>query len=218
MNQTLENEGRFWVRDALSESDLSLFDEVSKYNSNAGSRLEWSNALAKVTGALSKLNDLVQDVLPEAKPVRFVSFNKTSKMNWSLPWHQDRVIAVRDKVETKGFINWSNKSGVWHCEPPITILENMFFARVHLDAATKLNGCMEIAIGSHKYGKILSQDTERIVAKLPKEICIANRGDILFVKALTLHRSTESESKSPRMTLRIDYSDQKLPETLDWKY
>lgn len=218
MKQDLEDEGRLWVRGALSEQDLQLFDRVSLGMSNVGRRLEWSDSLSKAIEASSRLNYLAQSVMTGAKPVRFVSFNKTSKMNWALPWHQDRVIAVKEKEGHEGFINWSNKSGVWHCEPPIDILENMVFARVHLDAATKANGCLELAIGSHKYGKILSKDTNAIVSKLPKETCIAERGDILFAKVLTLHRSIGSTSMSPRRALRIDYSNHNLPEPLKWAY
>jgi len=218
MEQVLENEGRLWVREALTEHDLSLLVKISKLEAVAGSRLEWSDILAEAAGTSSKLNDLAQTVLPNAKPVRFVSFNKASSLNWSLPWHQDRVITVKDKVDVKGFKNWSQKAGLWHCEPPTKILEKMIFARVHLDDSDKYNGCLEVLVGSHKYGKIISTDIEKIVAELPKEACIAKRGDVLFVKALTLHRSQASYSQSSRRALRVDYSNHDLPHPLAWQY
>jgi len=206
MEQVLEDEGRLWVREALNEHDLNLLVTASKTKAVAGNRLEWSDTLAKAAGISSKLNDLAQTILPNAKPVRFVSFNKASSLNWTLPWHQDRVIAVNDRVDVKGFENWSQKAGLWHCEPPTKILEKMIFARVHL------------LVGSHKYGKILSEDIEGIVAELPKEACIAKRGDVLFVKALTLHRSQASSSQSSRRALRVDYSNHDLPHPLAWQY
>jgi len=152
MEKVFEDEGRYWVRGALSSRDLKLLDQVSSKEQLAGSRLEWSELLVEAAGISSNLNLIAERVLTGAKPVRFVSFNKNSKTNWSLPWHQDRVIAVKGKVEKDGFINWSQKAGQWHCEPPTEILEKMVFARIHLDASDETNGCLELSIGSHKHG------------------------------------------------------------------
>jgi len=136
--------------------------------------------------------------------------------NWALPWHQDRVIAVNTKIDHNGYINWSQKSGIWHCEPPTDLLDNMFFARVHFDDCQEDNGCLQVALKSHKYGKILATDIYKTIATLDKELCSAKRGDILFVKALTLHRSLSSQSSLPRRALRIDYSATTLPSPLRW--
>ena len=52
----------------------------------------------------------------------------------------------------------------------------------------------------------------------PVEICDARRGDLLFVKALALHRSSSSSAPSGghRRALRIDYSSEELPFPLEW--
>lgn len=68
------------------------------------------------------LNALVQQFLANARPVRVIAFNKSETNNWTLPWHQDRVIALRERVDTQGFTNWTNKAGIWHAEPPIELL------------------------------------------------------------------------------------------------
>ena len=34
---------------------------------------------------------------PNARPVRVIAFNKTEGNNWTLPWHQDRVVALRER-------------------------------------------------------------------------------------------------------------------------
>lgn len=39
----------------------------------------------------------------DARPVRAILFDKTPQANWSLGWHQDRTIAVRERRETCGF-------------------------------------------------------------------------------------------------------------------
>jgi len=212
----LETEGRFWVRKALNKNDLDILAKSPHINSSTGNRFNRPDLSPEVLRVLKIIDDLAQEILPNAKCVRLISFNKTSQTNWSLPWHQDRVIAVENKFETPGFDNWSQKSGLWHCEPPIEILEKMMFARVHLNDSDETNGCLEVALGSHKSGKVLSRDIANTVAELNIESCIARRGDILFAKALTLHRSGASRSKSPRHALRIDYSNQTLPNPLKW--
>ncbi len=211
-------EGRLWIRGALSESELSYFDESLNSVLAPGNRLARSDALLRATGETSRLSYLVRGFTKDAKPVRFVAFNKTPDTNWSLPWHQDRVIAVREKSEVEGFSNWSRKTGIWHCEPPLNILEKMIFVRVYLDSTDEKSGCLEIALGSHKYGKVLSKNTERIVSALPHELCVAKRGDVLLVKALTVHRSALSHSISTRRVIRIDYSQCILPTPLEWNY
>ena len=55
-------------------------------------------------------------------PLRAVGFNKSSDENWSLPWHQDRIVAMPRKDPDPRFKNWSRKSGIWHCEPPPDML------------------------------------------------------------------------------------------------
>jgi hypothetical protein len=42
----------------------------------------------------------------KARPVRAMLFDQSANANWSLGWHQDRVIAVKQRVETIGFENW----------------------------------------------------------------------------------------------------------------
>ncbi len=43
------------------------------------------------------------------KLVRAIYFDKTSEANWSVAWHQDKTIAVKEKVNIPGFEPWSIK-------------------------------------------------------------------------------------------------------------
>ena len=216
-NRTFENEGRLWVRKALNENELKTLIETLDIDSKIGARFNMLDVPTKTKEVLRKVNTLADDILPNAKLVKLTAFNKiSSKTNWALPWHQDRCIAVQEKISAKGFYNWSKKSGIWHCEPPLKFLEKMIFARVHLDKSDESNGCLELALGSHKYGKILSNNIGKIITDIEHEVCIAKRGDILFVKALTLHRSQLSQSTFPRKALRIDFTNQDLPSPLNW--
>lgn len=215
MNQEFEATGRIWRRSALDEDALKAFEAIMPATHAVGGRLPQTASFADICHPVTQLVDLL---LEAARPVRCVTFNKAQGTNWALPWHQDRVIAVAAKSAQPGYANWSQKSGTWHCEPPLPILQNMIFARIHLSDTNAENGCLELSLGSHKRGKILSEDIAAVVSEHPAELCTAKRGDILFVKALTLHRSKASQSGLPRNTIRVDYANNRLPNGLAWAF
>lgn len=205
----LEQEGRVWFRRALSHAQLATLDTATSTGGKPGERIVALDRLEEV-------NALAAQLLPNARPVRVVAFDKTAANNWTLPWHQDRVVALREHVETPGFTNWTNKAGTWHAEPPIELLERMIFARIHLDAADTENGCLQLALGTHARGKIAAADAGAIATASRIENCIAQRGDVLFAKALTLHRSSPSRTSAGRRAIRIDYCAEQLPTPLEW--
>lgn len=201
-------EGRAWFRRALSDSELRALDAACDTGAAPGQRL--------LLEAPAALNALAAQLLPSARPVRVVAFNKTEANNWTLPWHQDRVVALRERVETPGFTNWTNKAGIWHAEPPVEFLERMIFARIHLDPADTENGCLQLALGTHSRGKTAAADAEAVANAAPIENCIAERGDVLFAKALILHRSAPSRTSVGRRAVRIDYCAEAPPPPLEW--
>lgn len=209
--------GRIWHHDALSSSELTELDRVCAMGDAPGARIARRD---DVMAALAPVSRLARALMPCAQPVRVIVFNKSEAENWALPWHQDRVIAVRERADMSGFDNWTRKSGIWHVEPPIDVMARMIFARIHLDAATSENGCLEIAPGSHGLGKVADSSVAGVVQQAGQavELCVAERGDILFAKALTLHRSRASQSATSRRAVRIDYSADKLPAPLQWEF
>jgi len=215
-NIELENTGRFWFRQAIPEAELCKIEEVPLKSYRPGTRLKLNEPLAHALRADGVLATFIERLLPNSHPVRLVSFNKQITTNWSLPWHQDRVIAVAQKRSVEGFSNWSQKAGVWHVKPPIDLLERMMFARIHLDDCNISNGCLQLAIGSHKHGLVRSEDAATLASLGRIEDCIAKRGDVLVAKALTLHRSLSSNIESSRRALRVDYANFDLPMPLSW--
>lgn len=205
--QTFEDTGRVWLRGALSETDLRPLDQACALGAKAGARLSQRGlapTLAKLSGLLS------------AKPVRIVAFNKSKGANWGVPWHQDRVVAVQARHEVEGFSNWSQKAGVWHCEPPLAVLERILFVRVHLDDTDADSGAMEIARGSHGAGKVSATEAAEVAVRYPLEACTAKRGDVLLLKMLTLHRSGSATQATSRREVRIDFASFALPTPLNW--
>lgn len=212
----LEEQGRVWMRGLLDESDLSLLDRACTLEAVPGERLDWSAELISAVGDNSRLTGAARTLLAGVSPVRILIFNKSSSVNWNVPWHQDRVIAVKERYELEGYGAWTRKSGVWHVEPPLEILQEMFFARVHLDDNDSANGCLEVGLGTHSFGRIAAKAAQETAEKAEVEASVARRGDVLFVKALALHRSSPSTRSGNRRTLRIDYSARALPAPLQW--
>lgn len=212
----LEELGRFWFRQALTEPELRDLERASRTAGRPGLRLNWSEAFERALGSKSEMSELVESLLPNARPVRLVAFDKTPNANWAVPWHQDRVLAVASRHELNRYSNWARKAGVWHVEPPIEILSQMVFARIHFDDADASNGCLELALGTHKFGLIPSAQATNVAKAAKIESCVAKRGDVLFVSALTLHRSATSQSVQNRRALRVDYANFELPPPLDW--
>jgi Phytanoyl-CoA dioxygenase (PhyH) len=214
--QAFEQDGRTWFRAALGDGDLAALDKACRLGAAPGARLGWRDGLLGLLGYTSRLTTLARTLLPRAIPVRIVIFNKSPDLNWQVPWHQDRVISVREKHDVASYDRWTKKAGIWHVEPPLDLLRGMIFARVHLDDTDTANGCLELALGTHARGRVDAQDAAAVAGASPCEVCEARRGDVLFVKALTLHRSKSSQQQSDRRTLRIDFCAESLPPPLAW--
>ncbi len=214
--QGIEREGRVWFRNAVAAGALAVLDGECPVANAPGMRLAWNDRLSEAIGAASPMTRLARTLLPGAVPVRLVAFNKSAQANWLVPWHQDRVIAVREKHAIEGFRNWTKKAGLWHVEPPIDILQGKIFARVHLDDTEEENGCLELALGTHAFGRVDTAEAKKRVQSATLDICRARRGDVLFAKALILHRSRPSKRPTDRRALRIDYCAGRLPDHLAW--
>jgi hypothetical protein len=204
-----------WLRNALDDHELAALDKITEAGGRPGGRLDW--AQPEAAAALAPVTDRIRaNALPGARLTRVVWFNKDASANWGVPWHQDRIIAVAARQELQGFTNWSQKAGIWHCEPPVEIFATMRFVRVHLDDCNAENGAMEIALGSERTGGVPESAAAETAAGFPSELCTAERGDIQILPMLVLHRSRPSQSATPRRALRLDFASQSLPPPLEW--
>lgn len=148
--------------------------------------------------------------------VRAIYFDKSPDNNWFVTWHQDRTVAVSDRFEMEGWGPWSLKSGAWHVQPPIEVLEKMITIRVHLDSATTSNGCLKIARGSHRLGLLASDGVLEQIDKNRVEYCEALAGGAVVMRPHVLHASEKSISNAPRRVLHFEYSIYQLPEGIAW--
>lgn len=152
----------------------------------------------------------------EPLPVRAIYFDKSPDANWLVAWHQDLTITVREHIEAEGFGPWSVKDGVSHVQPPVSLLEKMLTIRIHLDDADESNGALRVLPGSHRRGRLSSDEIQRIRAGGKEVLCAAMAGDALLMKPLLLHASSRSTSHRHRRILHIEYAAFDLPGGLCW--
>lgn len=196
--------GYIWVRKAIPFGMIDEIPLTSERSPNISKDLIDACTLA------------IEKYQPDAVPVRSILFNKSSTENWSLGWHQDRVICVQERIAVPGFSLWSKKSGAWHCEPPEEVLKRMIFAQIYLDDVTQEDGPTEILAGSHAFGKLKQNEIDKVRKTESLIPCLAKKGDVLVCNYLMLHRSTKSRSGKSRRILRIDFANFSLPSPLVW--
>jgi hypothetical protein len=136
---------------------LPHFDAIQ--SDHAGSRgFELGDDVIELISGRGPLGMLAdQSAGRAARPVRVLFFDKTTSVNWAVPWHQDRTVAVKQRVDMAGFGPWSIKDGVTHVEPPVAILEHMLTLRVFVDDCGEDNGPLEVVKGSHRFGRLASK-------------------------------------------------------------
>jgi ectoine hydroxylase-related dioxygenase (phytanoyl-CoA dioxygenase family) len=143
-------------------------------------------------------------------------FDKTPETNWSLGWHQDRTIAVKQRAAVEGFEIWSVKGGMLHVEPPFELLSSMVTLRVHIDPAPASNAPLLIAPSSHKLGRIADDDVRDVVRRCGIVSCLAEPGDIWLYATPILHASEAAVAPVHRRVLQVDFSVEQLPGGLEW--
>ncbi|QOD62445.1 phytanoyl-CoA dioxygenase family protein [Polaribacter haliotis] len=143
-----------------------------------------------------------------------IYFNKPSKSNWFVSYHQDLSISVKNKTEEQGYSSWTNKKGQLGVIPPLKILENSVTFRIHLDDADKTNGCLKVISKSHNKG-IIRVDTNFNANNEGQEVtCNIAKGGIMLMKPLLLHASQKSISENDRRVIHLEFCNQEIP--MEW--
>jgi len=162
-----------------------------------------------------KIVDWLTDLLGDsAGLVRGLYFDKPPEQTWALPWHKDRLIAVRDQViDAAGYSRPRLRMGVPHSEPPVEVLESMLTLRIHLDDVTDENGPLQVLPGSHRTGKDLR------IEEFKPTVITCQAGDILAMRPLLAHCSGSSapECRRHRRILHLEFSGMStLPGDVQW--
>jgi len=213
----LDPDGLVLLPGLLTSDELAgLHRHLSAPTGTAGVRIFGNPALAKWLKRGS-VGGAARAILGEkVRPVRAILFDKIPEANWSLAWHQDRTIAVREQAEVPGFAHWTVKGGVTHAEPPFPIIETMLTARIHLDPVNENNAPLLVAPGSHRLGRITESEISEIVERCGTVECVASEGDVWLYRTAILHASERSRTDARRRVLQVDFSGVELPGQLEW--
>jgi hypothetical protein len=182
-----------------------------------GVRVSASRPLRPFLGPEGTIGALAASILGEAcRPVRLILFDKNPERNWSLGWHQDRTICVRERRDVPGFGPWTVKHGMHHVEPPFDLLARMVTVRIHLDDVPADNAPLLVAPGSHRLGRIREDMIEAAVQRCGIVACTARAGDVWLYSTPILHASERARRPAQRRVLQVDYSADELQSGLDW--
>jgi ectoine hydroxylase-related dioxygenase (phytanoyl-CoA dioxygenase family) len=201
------------LMERLDRSHALQYEKQEPFDFNLITRISFVEDLAHS----HRLISLVKQVIGEnAFPINAFVLDKTQNNNWGLDWHQDLKIAVKRKIETNGYYNWTIESGITHTIPPREILEKRLSVRIHLDDCFIENGAILIAPKSHQYGIIKNKAEVEKITRDKVLYCEIAKGGIMFLTPLLLHKSPYATTNKKRRILQIDYAGSPLPNGLEW--
>jgi ectoine hydroxylase-related dioxygenase (phytanoyl-CoA dioxygenase family) len=206
------------VLDAAAVTELvkSVSDAVGPGGYAKRNLLQSVPAVQRLAAA-PEIRALVQPVLgPQAFPVKGLLFDKTPTANWKVAWHQDTMIAVRERMPARGFGPWSVKDGVPHVQPPADVLAGILTVRVHLDDCGTDNGPLRVLAGSHRAGIMSAESIETWREAHPAVTCTVDRGGVLLLRPLTLHASSAATAPRHRRVIHLEFAAGPLPGGLQW--
>jgi hypothetical protein len=219
MALALDQDGAELFADAADAATLAAVEAALAElpAERAGLRLFGVEGLGALLAPSGRIGALAAAVLGvRTRPVRAILFDKSPTTNWSLAWHQDRVMAVKDRVEVEGFGPWSRKHGALHVAPPFELLAGMLTLRLHLDPVGPGNAPLLIAPGSHRLGRVAEPDIPEAVARCGTYACLAERGDAWLYATPILHASERAAEPRRRRVLQVDFAAHDLPGGLEW--
>ncbi|HYE18323.1 MAG TPA: phytanoyl-CoA dioxygenase family protein [Tepidisphaeraceae bacterium] len=174
-----------------------------------------SSPTVRTFAGTTPVRSLVDAVAPGAAPVRAILFDKTGDANWTVPWHQDRSIAVRRRADVDGFGPWSEKAGVVHVQPPPAILREMLTLRFSLDPCDTDNGPLRVIPATHH--RILDQrEVADAAGRGPETLCTTAAGGVVLMRPLILHASSPARRVGHRRVLHVEFGPPTLPGGLQW--
>ncbi len=162
----------------------------------------------------ANLIKLISKLGENYKVVKSIYFDKPIKANWTVNWHQDLTISVKEKIQTEGFINWLPKENYFSVQPNQKYLDNIITIRIHLDDCTQANGALNV----------LPKNFQEIIAikNLPDnffqnlKVCEVAKGGVLIMKPLIWHSSKRTENSQKRRVIHLEFSNLELPKPLVW--
>lgn len=193
----------------------AVFDLLPK--DQAGLRIKGVPELQPFFVSDGALGSIAASVLgTRGRAVRAILFDKTPRSNWSLAWHQDRTICVKQRIDVEGFGPWTTKGGMQHVAPPFEVLARMVTLRAHLDDVPANNAPLLVAPGSHTAGRVPVGEIDQVVRRCGTRACLAGAGDVWLYATPILHASDAATMPVHRRVLQVDFASGELPGGLEW--
>lgn len=163
----------------------------------------------------NRIDPIINDLFGSSFfPVKSIYFDKPGESNWFVSYHQDLTISVDKKVDTVGYGPWTVKQDQFAVQPPLYILENNFTVRIHLDETNENNGALRVIPKSHLKGIYRPEAIDW--NKEQEVVCAVQKGGIMIMKPLLLHASSRTINNKQRRVIHIEFSNQTLPNPLNW--
>ena len=147
---------------------------------------------------------------------RATFFDKTPGANWGVFWHQDRSIAVKERMEVPGYESWTKKAGVHCVQPPVEIMAGIRAIRIHLDDCRADQGALRVLPGTHRLEHLSTNDVQEQQTSRQDVVCEVAAGDAVIMCPLLLHASSPMESGERRRVIHLEFADFDLPSQLEW--
>lgn len=217
--EQFERDGAVRLEAVLAATEIDRLRALADQSvrDRPGARLSGNHWLASFLSEGAPARVAIDLTTPTARPVRAVMFDKSPAANWSVAWHQDRTVPVRERRDASGFGPWSIKDGVPHVAPPMAVLARMVTLRLHLDEVDPANAPLRVAVGSHRLGRVAAGDAAGRARSMEQRICLAGAGDIWAYRTPILHASDRALGDRRRRVLQVDYADFDLPGGLEWR-
>ncbi|RYD63811.1 MAG: phytanoyl-CoA dioxygenase [Verrucomicrobiaceae bacterium] len=172
----------------------------------AGTRCLLDSPSVQAAAITIKDHLVIEGILPPAAvAIQAIAFDKTPDTNWKVAWHQDLMFPFADKVSSPGYELPSCKSGIHYARPPLDVLEELLAARLHLDDCGEANGPLRVSPGTHSLGLIPSSEAAAQAAVTGEIPCLARSGEVLLMRPLLLHASSQASAPGHRRVLHFVY-------------
>ena len=201
----------------IRASEIEILEEALGPLAGPGRRNLLSEEVVAELMSSQGIRELISSHAGKAlRPVRAVYFDKTPSANWAVGWHQDQMIAVRERFDVPGFGPWTIKKGTPHVQPPVAILEEMLAIRIHLDDCDELNGPLKVLPRTHALGRLESTQIETLSQQIEPVACCCAAGGAILMRPLLVHASNRATRPAHRRVLHIEYAGFELPKPLEW--
>jgi ectoine hydroxylase-related dioxygenase (phytanoyl-CoA dioxygenase family) len=144
-------------------------------------------------------------------------FDKSTDVNWLVPWHQDISIPVANRSEASMWNGWSMKDGVKYVQPPSEILSSLVALRIHLDECRISNGPLRVLKASHKVGRVPHEQCTALASSHEEKIITGTISSALLMRPLLIHASSKATASEQRRVLHLEFAACELPHGLQWK-